>query len=187
MRPETPSVPVNRVVLFFVFTAVFSAAYQAGSMLEMSEENARAFMDEFEELVEGIDGTGIFLHNTMLALPMFLPGFGIAWGLFSATSTGYAFAAIVHLAPELGQIPPLAILYLSPFGLMELAAYSIAMSRSYILIAAIAKKTGLGTHAKHTAAEVGIVAGLLLAGGFLEYYMIEVATREGFAAAVPGL
>ena len=185
MWPKTPIVPASRIILFFVFTAIFSAAFQLGSMLEPSEEAARAFMEEFEELVEGIDGPGIFFHNTALALPMFLPGFGVAWGLFVATSTGYAFASIVSLTPELGQIPPLAILYLSPFGLMELAAYSLATSRSYILIRAVAKKTGIRTLAVPTAAEAAAVVGLLLAGGFLEHYMIELAVEEGLA--VPGL
>ena len=61
---------------------------------------------------------------------MFIPGFGVAWGLFSAWSTGIAFAAILIGTPELGAINPLAIL-LTPFGLMEVAAYSIAMSRSF--------------------------------------------------------
>lgn len=179
MLLKTNSVPRTRIITFFVFMGIFSAAYQLGSMSEVSEEEAAAFMEEFEELIEGIDGTGIFLHNTSLALPMFLPGFGIAWGLFSAAATGYAFASIVLLAPELSQIPPLAILYLSPFGLMELVAYSIATSRSYILVWAIIKKTSMRTLAMPTAAEIGIVVGLLLGGGFLEHYMIHLAMEEG--------
>lgn len=177
---KTYIVSKTRLITFFIFMGIFSAVYQLGSMSEVSEEEATAFMEEFEELVEGIDGMGIFLHNTSIALPMFLPGFGIVWGLFSAAATGYAFAAIVFLTPDLGQIPPLAILYLSPFGLMELVAYSIATSRSYILIWAIIKKTSLRTHAIPTSAEVGIVVGLLLAGGFLEHYMISLALEEGF-------
>ena len=64
---------------------------------------------------------------------MFIPGFGVAWGLFSAWSTGIAFAAILIGTPELGAINPLAIL-LTPFGLMEVAAYSIAMSRSFLFM-----------------------------------------------------
>ena len=170
------NVLTNRVVLFFIFTALFSAVYQAGSMAEVSDEDAHAFVEQFEELVADIDGPGIFLHNIMIALPMFLPGFGMVWGMFSATSTGYAFAALAQLNPELAEIPPLTILYLTPFGLMELGAYSLAMSRSYILLMAIIKKTGLSVLAKPTVIEAGIVVGLLLAGGYLEYYMIENMT-----------
>ena len=159
---------------------LFSAAFQLGSMSEVSEEEANVFMEEFEKLIEDIDAIGIFLHNTTISLPMFLPGFGIAWGLFSAWSTGFAFAAIVTITPELEQIPPLTILFLSPFGLMELCAYSLATSRSFILIRAISKKTNLKPLIKPTLIEIGILIGLLLAGGFLEDYMIKLVQDDGF-------
>ena len=159
---------------------LFSAAYQLGSMSEVSEEEATTFMAEFENLIEDIDAFGIFLHNTTISLPMFLPGFGVAWGLFSAWSTGFAFSAIVSISPQLSEVPPLAILYLSPFGIMELVAYSLATSRSFILIRAISKKNNLASLVKPTGIEIGIVVGLLLAGGYLEYYMIELATEQGF-------
>ena len=164
---------------------LFSAAFQIGSMSEVSEDEANIFMEEFEKLVEDIDAIGIFVHNTTLSLPMFLPGFGIAWGLFSAWSTGFAFAAIVTITPELKEIPPLAILYLSPFGLMELCAYSLATSRSFILIRAITKKVNIIPFLKPTIIEIAIVVGLLLTGGFLEDYMIQIAQEEGFE--MPGL
>jgi hypothetical protein len=80
----------------------------------------------------------------------------------------------------LKEIPPLAILFLSPFGLMEICAYSLATSRSFILIRAITKKTNLGPFLKPTLIEIGIVVGLLLAGGFLEDYMIKLSLEEGF-------
>lgn len=158
---------------------LFSATYQLGSMSDVSDEEANAFMAEFEELIEDIDAVGIFVHNTTISLPMFIPGFGVAWGLFSAWSTGFAFSAIVSITPQLSEVPPLAILYLSPFGLMELVAYSMATSRSFILIRAISKKTNLLSFVKPTGIEIGIVVGLLLAGGFLEDYMIKLAGEQG--------
>lgn len=158
---------------------IFAGAYQIGSMSTVNEEEANTFMSEFEELVLDIDAFGIFTHNTTIALPMFIPGFGVGWGIFSAWSTGFAFAAIATTAPILDGIPPLAILFLSPFGLMELAAYSLGISRSFILIRAIFKKTNLKQFVKPTAIEIGIVVGLLLAGGYLEFYMIELAQEQG--------
>ena len=166
----------KRILVFFIFMGLFSLAYQIGTMNEVSEEDALEFMKEFEELIEGIDAVGIFLHNILLSLAMFIPGFGIAWGFYSGWSTGWAFAAIVLLAPPaLSKIPPLALLYASPFGFMELVAYSIATSRSFILIHMIIKKINLKTAIRGTVIEIGIVVGLLLAGGFLEFYMIELA------------
>ncbi len=168
-----------RIITFFIFLGIFVAAFQIGSMSSVSEEEANAFMAEFEELVLDIDAFGIFTHNTVIALPMFIPGFGVAWGIFSAWSTGFAFAAIATTIPEIGEIPPLSILFLSPFGLMEITAYSIGISRSFILIQAVIKKISLRPFIKPTVMEIGIVMGLLLAGGYLEFYMIELAQQEG--------
>ena len=157
---------------------LFTAAFQLGTMSEVSEEEANIFMEEFEKLIEDIDAIGIFVHNTTISLPMFIPGFGVAWGLFSAWSTGFAFAALTSIMPELKEIPPLAILYLSPFGLMELGAYSLATSRSFILIRAITKKSNLTPFLKPTLIEIAFVVGLLLAGGFLEDYMIKLSQKD---------
>ncbi|MBI3254762.1 MAG: stage II sporulation protein M, partial [Nitrosarchaeum sp.] len=60
---------------------LFAATYQIGSMSQVSEEEANTFMSEFEKLVTDIDAVGIFLHNSSVSLPMFIPGFGVAWGL----------------------------------------------------------------------------------------------------------
>jgi hypothetical protein len=174
-----------RLILFFIFLGIFSTAFQIGSMSTVSEEDANLFMTEFEELVLDIDAFGIFTHNITIALPMFIPGFGVAWGIFSAWSTGFAFAAIATTMPEILNIPPLTILFLSPFGLMEITAYSLGISRSFILIRAITKKINLIQFIKPTIIEIGIVVGLLLAGGYLEFYMIELAQNESLK--LPGL
>ena len=105
----------NRVIMFFIFLGIFTVTYQIGSMSSVSEEDANAFMAEFEELVLDIDAFGIFVHNLTIALPMFIPGFGVGCGLFSAWSTGFAFASITVTTPQLSDIPPLSILFLSPF------------------------------------------------------------------------
>jgi len=164
----------KRILVFFIFMGLFSLSYWIGSLFPVELEEAEAFLEEFEELIEDIDGIGIFLHNSMIGLPMFIPGFGIAWGFFTSWQTGYAFAALATTIPILREIPSLALLYLSPFGIMELTAYSIGMSRSFLLIHKIIKKISIKQDAKIVGIEIAIVAGLLLAGGILEAYMIEI-------------
>ena len=168
----------NRIILFFIFLGIFTIIFQLGSMSTVSQEEADLFMNEFKKLVLDIDAFGIFVHNTTIALPMFIPGFGIFWGLFSSYSTGYAFAAIATSVPEVANISPLTILFLSPFGLMEISAYSLGISRSFILIKAIITKTNLLQFIKPTIIEIGIVIALLLAGGYVEFYMIELVENE---------
>ena len=164
-------------MFFFIFLAVFAAAFSVGAAMDVPEEEAKIFLDEFDKLLNSLKGENfgveIFAHNAEIALAMFIPGFGIGWGVFSAVSTGFAFAALATTTPMLGNIPPVALIFATPFGLMELAAYSLAMSRSYYLILAIFRKTPLKEQWKPLAIEIGIVIGLLLAGGIIEAYMIE--------------
>ena len=167
-----------RIITFFVFLVIFTGIFQLGSMSTVSEEESLLFMEEFEKLVLDIDAFGIFVHNTTIALPMFIPGFGVFWGLFSSWSTGYAFAAIVISMPEIANISPLSVLFLSPFGLMEIFSYSLAISRSFILIKAIITKTSLSQFIKPTIIEIGVVIVLLLVGGYVEFYMIELVQNE---------
>jgi uncharacterized membrane protein SpoIIM required for sporulation len=145
--------------------------------MDISDDDAEIFVDEFNKLLDALRGENfgmeIFLHNTQLALPMFIPGFGVGWGIFSAFSTGYAFAALATVEPLLTKIPPITMIFATPFGLMELAAYSIAMSRSFILITDIFKKRPIIKQWRQIAIEIAVVVGLLLAGGIIEAYMIE--------------
>jgi len=143
-------------------------------MYEISDEEANAFVQEFLSNTENIDGVGIFLNNSAAAFPMFIPGFGVILGVYIAWFTRFGFAAILTMAPGLSEIHPLSILYLSAFGLMELVAYSIAMSRSFHLVNALVRRNNLKLILKPSIIEIAIVTGLLLVAGFLEEYMIKI-------------
>ena len=165
------------IILFFIFTAIFTVVYGTSAVTsEPTEEEIQEIMDFFDEIVGTIDGIGIFVHNTTIALPMFIPGFGVAWGLFSAYSTGFAFSAIAAANTDVAQLNPLAIL-LTPFGLMEMAAYSIAMSRSTLLAKNVFQKNWelIKNEKLILSIEIGIVIALLLIGGIVEMWMIDTA------------
>ena len=164
---------LNRIVLFFVFLGIFSASFAIGAEVQVSEEESKIILEQLESLIGEIDAIGIFSHNTTLALPMFIPGFGIAWGAFAAFSTGMAFSVIKDASPMLANVPSLTILFMSPFGLMEVAAYSIAMSRSYMIVHKMIKRMPVRPDFRVIGIEIAILIGLLLAGGFVEYYFIE--------------
>jgi hypothetical protein len=166
-----------RIITFFVFVGLFSLSFQIGAMYDVSDEEANAFVQEFLSNTDAIDGIGIFLNNITATLPMFIPGFGIFWGAYTAWSTGFGFAAILTMAPGLSDIQPLSILYMSPFGLMELVAYSIAMSRCYLVIHELVKRKNPISLIKPSLIEIGLVVTLLLAAGFLEEYMIQAAQQ----------
>ena len=168
---------MKRIILFFIFTAIFTVVYGTSAVTsEPTEEEIQEIMDFFDEIVGTIDGIGIFVHNVMIALPMFIPGVGVVWGLFSAYSTGFAFSAIAAANTDVAQLNPLAIL-LTPFGLMEMAAYSIAMSRSTLLAKNVFQKNWelIKNEKLILSIEIGIVIALLLIGGIVEMWMIETA------------
>ena len=164
-----------RIITFFILLGLFSVAFQIGSISDVTDEEADALMSDFEGLITGVEASGIFLNNISAALPMFIPGVGVAWGLYTAWSTGFAFTAIISGMSGLENIPPLAILYVSPFGAMELITYSIGLSRSCHLTYSLIKRSRLKSQIKPTLIEIGIVIGLLLAAGFLEEYMIRAS------------
>ena len=145
-----------------------------GTTAEPTPEEVAEIMDYFKDVLEKVDSVLIFTHNLTIAIPMFIPGFGVIWGLFSAWSTGFAFAAIQTATPELGEVNPLALL-LTPFGLMELAAYSIAMSRSFLLAKTLLKRKSIFAEKTIILVEIGIVTALLVIGGVVEMYMIEMS------------
>ncbi len=163
---------VQRILIFFVFLILFTIIYDFGTMNEVKKTDAEKFIDDFNEIVHEIDSIGIFLHNSAIALPMFIPGFGILWGFFSSWSTGYAFAALESIKPSLSSIDPLKLLYFTPFGLLELTAYSIAMSRSFLLIYKIVKKISLKSDIVIILTEIIITITLLFLGGLIEDYML---------------
>ena len=169
---------LNRIVLFFVFLGIFSASFAIGAEVQVSEEESKIILEQLESLIDEIDAIGIFSHNTTLALPMFIPGFGIAWGAFAAFSTGMAFSVIKDASPMLANVPSLTILFMSPFGLMEVAAYSIAMSRSYMIVHKMIKRMPVRPDFRVIGIEIAILIGLLLTGGFVEYYFIESITTD---------
>jgi len=169
-----------RILTFFVFLGVFSISFQIGATSEVSPDDANEFVQEFLSSTQGIDGVGIFLNNISASLPMFVPGAGIILGIYSGWSTGFGFAAIATMAPGLANIEPLSILYYSPYGLIELASYSIAMSRSFHVIYSLIKKVNPKLLIKPSLIEIGIVTGLLLLAGFLEEYMIALSQEASF-------
>jgi len=158
--------------LFFVFFGLFTASFQIGATTELSEEESLAILQDFASTMEDIDSTGIFLNNLSIGLPNFVPGIGPAWGLYSGWSTGIAISGIYSLYPELSESQPLDIFYASPFGFIELIAYSIGMSHGAFLVFSFVKRHSMKSILKWTIVEIAVVVTLLAVGAVMEISMI---------------
>ncbi|MFZ0647898.1 MAG: stage II sporulation protein M [Nitrososphaeraceae archaeon] len=150
---------------------VFVVAYSIGAGTDINRGDAENLRLQFNEQVEDIDQNGIFMNNLRISLGMFIPALGIGLGLFSGFSTGLIFNVIAENSPLLHNISPLVIL-ITPFGVMEIFAYGLAMSRSGMLIYQIVKKKQWKEYIIPTIIEIGIVIAILLIGASIEWQMI---------------
>lgn len=152
--------------------AAFLISYSIGAAVPMSDEEAQEVREQFADQIEGIDEYGIFLNNIRIALGMFIPGLGAGLGAFSGFATGSVFAAIANSEPLLSGVPPLVIL-ITPFGIMEVFTYGLAMSRSGMLVYYLVKKRPWRDYAVPTLIELGIAAVVLSSAAVIEWQMIE--------------
>jgi Zn-dependent protease len=165
-------------LLFLVFGMIlFIIAYSVGAILvKINSSEAEIMKRDFQEQIKGINQYKIFINNFRVALGMFVPGFGIALGIFSAFSTGLVFNAISHTSPIIPHISPLIVL-LTPFGILEIIAYGIAISRSgiisYQLIKDTNKRKSWQKYVIPTIIEIVVVLVILLIGAIIEWQMAQ--------------
>jgi len=163
----------TRLLALIVTMVIFTGVFQLSAFIEVEEQERQEVNDMIIGKMETVDGKGIFFNNVYLGLMMFIPFVGFAFGVMSSALTGVTFSAIAQVHDI--DLPAFMMLFGSPFGFMELVAYSIAMSRSVLIFNKLRKKETrkfTRTDIKYIFAEVGIVVGLLLVGGMVEAYMI---------------
>jgi CBS domain-containing protein/uncharacterized membrane protein SpoIIM required for sporulation len=164
--------------LFFVFgMIVFITAYFVGAtFVNLNPSQAEFIKRDFEKQIKGINQYGIFANNVRVALAMFIPGFGIALGTFSAFSTGLVFNTLSTISPALSNISPLVV-FLTPFGILEIIAYGIAISRSgilsYQLIKDTNKRNSWRKYVIPTVIEIAIVVTILFIAAIIEWQLIH--------------
>ena len=163
----------KRVVLVILASLSFVLLFNVGAYSSVSKEDAEMISNQFREMVKDIDALGIFFNNFRIALAMFIPALGVAIGLFSAYSTGFVFRAIVETTPNLAGIPP-ALVLVTPFGILEVISYGIAMSQSIVLTHSMVLKRDLKSILRPTLILVGIISVMLLVAAYIEYYMIKM-------------
>lgn len=163
----------QRLSFFFIaalfFLGIFYVGYSVNIDKSFSEDLKKTFLDQ----IKGIDESGIFLNNVKIALVMFIPVIGVIVGAFSAFSTGLIFNSILNVAnSNILHYNPL-IVFLTPFGLLELFSYSLAISRGGMLLYEISKKTISKKTIYCLLIEIAIVCAMLFIGALIEWSMIE--------------
>lgn len=156
---------------------VFLIAYLIGAGTDIGKSETENLREQFNKQVEGIDQNGIFVNNLRISLGMFIPFLGVGLGIFSGFSTGLIFSVIAESSPLLSNVSPLLIL-VTPFGVMEVFAYGLAISRSGMLSYQIIKKRQWREYFIPTVIEIGIVVAVLSIGAIIEWQMITQADEQ---------
>ena len=160
----------KRILYLIVGILVFLIFFTIGTSISFDKSTSELLKEQFQNKIKNIDNIGIFANNFLISILMFIPGIGIACGLFSGFSTGNIFMIITQDLPI--QIPPLLV-FLTIFGMMELISYGIAISRSYLLLIHILKRTNIKENLIHTGIEIGIVAIILFFSAIIEWNLIK--------------
>jgi hypothetical protein len=161
------SIPV-RLGYLAIGVAVFVASYYVGAVWILPSEDAEAIRQDMTSKVENIDDSGIFANNIVVALGMFIPALGVALGVYSGFSTGLVVSAFSAVTPALAETSPLLLLG-TPFAILEVLAYGLAISRSGLLVAQLMKvRKEWKRFAAFTLIEIAIVIAALLAGSMIE-------------------
>ena len=160
----------KRILYLGLFVFLFLIFFLIGTSVSFDKTTSELLKKQFQNKIKNIDSIGIFVNNFLISTLMFVPGIGIAFGLFSGFSTGNIFMIITRDLPI--QIPPLVV-FLTTFGIMELISYGIAISRSYLLLIHILKRTNIKENLIHTGIEIGIVAIILFFSAIIEWDVIR--------------
>lgn len=159
-----------------VAIAAFLITFQIGATVLLSTEQAENIKKELSQRNAGINQLAIFSNNILPSLEMFIPAAGVGVGMYSAYSTGQALNAFSVFNPILKSIFPLSV-FLTPFAIMELIAYGLAISRSGMIVHyLIANRKKISESWKkfsfHTAIEIGIVVLILFIGSVVEWQIL---------------
>jgi len=161
----------KRLAFFFIAMLFFLSIFYFGFSFRMDESFSKELSKNFINQISDIDEFGIFLNNLKIALVMFIPVIGLVMGTVSGFSTGLVFSSIMNLSDVVHSNP--LVIFLTPFGILELVSYGLAISRGCILFFEILKKKFTKKSLFYLLIEVALVSGMLFVGAIIEWMMIE--------------
>jgi len=161
----------KRLAFFFIAMLFFLSIFYIGFSFRMDESFSKELSKNFINQISDIDEFGIFLNNLKIALVMFIPVIGLVMGTISGFSTGLEVNSVMNLS-DVEHSNPLVI-FLTPFGILELVSYGLAISREFNLFFEILKKKFTKKSLFYLLIEVALVSGMLFVGAIIEWMMIE--------------
>ncbi len=171
----------KRTLAFLICLLLFVVAFYKGSQIQLSRDEALAMMSEFEEAI-GMTPTAerIIIHNTALCLQFFVPVLGIVSLGIVAFSSGNVLAAIALSSPyPISATDLFTYTLATPVAWVELAAYGLASSEGIMIVISLFSRS-LRKEMRNLILAFFVSISLLILGGFLEVFLIEIMQNQGF-------
>jgi hypothetical protein len=149
-------------------------AFYVGATTQMSNSEALAFEQLWEEILSGINSPmSIFLNNCGIALVMLVPILGAPFAMYVGYSSGLVIAALSQ-TKNVDPVTLLTLTVLNPIGAMEFIAYAISITQGLLIVYAIYRKH-LRDEVRNAAITILVVSAILLVEAFLEFEVIKGA------------
>jgi uncharacterized membrane protein SpoIIM required for sporulation len=160
---------ILRIVYLLCGIAVFVLSFYFATNLQVDSEEAKTIVEQIRTKNLGIGQVEIFLNNLLIGLSMFIPALGVGLGVYSGIQTGMVISALASLSLLPENFSAIGSVILTPFGILEIIAYGIAISRSGLLTYKLIKrKKSWKEYVYPTLIEMGIFTAILLIGSVIE-------------------
>ena len=146
--------------------AAVAAACLAGLLAGPAGPAGRTVAGEY--LSGNHDLVADILHGGLVALPLIIPGFGVAWGILAVFTAGVADRAVLMTSPGIaGTLLPYAVIATA----LKIAACYAGMSRSINLAQASRRRRFGRLERSHTVGDILLVLVLYGLAALAEYAM----------------
>jgi uncharacterized membrane protein SpoIIM required for sporulation len=161
---------ILRVIYLLCGIAVFVLSFYVATNLQVDSEEAKLIVEQIRTKNVGIGQIEIFLNNLLIGLSMFIPAVGAGLGVYSGIETGMVISALGSLSLLPANFSAIGSVILTPFGILEIIAYGIAISRSGLLTYKLIKrkKSWKKEYIYPTLIEMAIFTAILLIGSIIE-------------------
>lgn len=151
---------------------IISIAFLTGYQIE-SLHGEKTVMDQFMKTNHHYYTAVV--HEALAALPLFVPVFGIAWGVLASFTSGLTDKAVIMMAPSFqANVSSLVFPYVILAMIIKLAAYYIGMCRSLALANAIRIRRFSRLDKIFTQSDIVLVILLSSIAGIMEHAMVNV-------------
>lgn len=163
----------TRIIIALICTVALYAVFVAGSLTPVEPDKAQEMVEEFRDLVAGINSAfDIFLNNFVISLIMIVPALGVIIGGWIVYNTGLiisSFASLEGISVVLFLMLPIITIY----GVLEFVGYGTMMSEGILLMYAIRKKS-IKSELKILPVVIAIGAGFIGLGALIEYSLLTL-------------